>query len=152
MTATCPPSLRSELLSHVGISQCHVIHAPTDRPEIQYNVNLFETLDEARTKLVDVVKKRLEELKADTSFRGLVYCRSKADVDLLATLIGCKPFHADRPEEERRVSFNDWVAGKAKFMVYTLFFKVGLKTRIFNCLREAFPIVGDIPGITSRPI
>lgn len=117
LTATCPPSLHSELLSQVGISQCQVIHVSTDCLEIRYNINLFETLDEARTNLVDVIKKRLKELKADTPFWGLVYCQSKADVDLLATLIRCKLFHADQPEEERRVSFNNWVAGKAKFMV-----------------------------------
>ena len=35
----------------------------------------------------------------------------------LASTIGCKPFHADRPAEERAASFKDWVDRKQKFMV-----------------------------------
>lgn len=117
MTATCPPSLRSELLSSLGIIDCHVIHAPTDRPEISYSVNVFKTLDQARDGLVGAVRKQLDAKKEDTSFRGLVYCRSKDRVEELAALIGCQPFHADRSTEERVVSFRDWVDGKEKFMV-----------------------------------
>lgn len=117
MTATCPPSLRSELLSVLGITDCHVIHAPTDRPEISYNVQLFGTLEKAKQELVQLVRNRLEAKKDDPTFRGLVYCRSREQVEELAALIGCKPFHADRPIEERAVSFKDWVDGKQKFMV-----------------------------------
>jgi len=116
LTATCPPHLRPKLLSMLGIyDDCHVIHAPTDRPEISYRVNLFSTLDEAKRSLVDAVKAKL--VNTDSSFRGLVYCRSTEDVEQLAEMIGCKPFHAGRPEEERKVSFMDWVDGKQKFMV-----------------------------------
>ena len=117
MTATCPPSLRSELLSSLGIVDCHVIHAPTDRPEIAYNVKLFKTLNKARDELVKVVQQQLESKKDDSAFRGLVYCRSKDGVEELAALIGCKPFHADRSIEERTASFEDWVGGKQKFIV-----------------------------------
>ena len=116
MTATCPLSLRSKVLSPLGIyDDCHVIHAPTDRPEISYHVKLFPTLTEARKRLVEAVKARLA--KKNSTFRGLVYCRSTETVDELAELIGCKPFHTGRPEEERKVSFNDWVDGKERFMV-----------------------------------
>lgn len=118
MTATCPPLLRPKLLSTLGISDCHVIHAPTDRPEIAYEVNLSATLKEAKQKLVKAVKNRLSAKMAD-SFRGLVYCRSRDDVDELAAAIGCDAFHAGRPEEERRASFKRWVEGKQRFMVCT---------------------------------
>lgn len=118
MTATCPLALRPEVLSTLGIDDdCHVIHAPTDRPEISYNVKIHPTLDEAKQKLVEAVQGWLEKKKNSTSFRGLVYCRSTDAVDELARLIGCKPFHAGRPEEERKASFQDWVDGKQKFMV-----------------------------------
>ena len=117
LTATCPPSLQSELLSSLGITDCHVIHAPTDRPEISYNVQVFETLDKARDKLIEAALRWLEEKKVNATFRALVYCRSKERVEELAALIGCKPFHADRPHEERTASFNDWVDGKQKFLV-----------------------------------
>ena len=126
MTATCPPSLRSQLLSYLGIVDCHVIHAPTDRPEISYNVKLYSTLDEAKEKLVNFVKKQLKCAVNDPSFRGLVYCRSKDQVEELASMIGCKPFHADRPVEERAVSFQDWVDGKQKFMVCTSLLGCGI--------------------------
>jgi len=126
MTATCPPSLRSQLLSHLGIVDCHVIHAPTDRPEISYNVKLYPTLDEAKDKLVSYVRRQLTSAANDSSFRGLVYCRSKDQVEELASILGCKPFHADRPAEERAVSFQDWVDGKQKFMVCTSLLGCGI--------------------------
>ena len=116
MTATCPPPLRSEILSTLGIDTCHVIHAPTDRPEISYNVRLSPTLDEAKESLVKVVKERLNK-KNPSSFQGLVYCRSTDAVEELAEMIGCMPFHAGRPKEERKMSFRDWVDGKQTFMV-----------------------------------
>lgn len=116
MTATCPPPLRSEILSVLGIQDCHVIHAPTDRPEISYNVNISSTVGQAKEKLVEAVKSQLD-LNASDSFRGLVYCRSKKDVEEIAEMVGCDAFHAGRPEEEREASFRRWVEGERKFMV-----------------------------------
>ena len=116
MTATCPPPLRSEILSILGIEDCHVIHAPTDRPEISYRVKILPTLDAAKDKLVAAVKSQLGKRNPD-SFRGLVYCRSKNNVEEIARMIGCNAFHAGRPEEERKASFRNWVDGTTKFMV-----------------------------------
>jgi len=116
MTATCPIPLRSKILSTLGIESCHVIHAPTDRPEISYRVNVFESLKEAKATLIKAVKERLAT-KTNSSFRGLVYCRKKEDVDEIAKMIGCDAFHADRPEDERKNSFKNWVDGKGKIMV-----------------------------------
>ena len=116
MTATCPPSLRLEILSVLGIEDCHVIHAPTDRPEISYRVKIFPTLERARDKLVAAVRSQLAHQHRD-SFRGLVYCQSKTDVDEIADMIGCGAFHASQPEEEKQVNFRNWVEGKKKFMV-----------------------------------
>lgn len=116
MTATCPPPLRSEILSILGIDDCHTIHAPTDRPEISYRVKVFPTLDNAKDELVATVKGQLAH-ENPNSFRGLVYCRSKRDVDEVAEMLGCNAFHASRPEDERIVSFRNWVEGKQRFMV-----------------------------------
>lgn len=116
MTATCPPKLRSEILSSLGIRDCHVIHAPTNRPEISYRVDLSKTVGDAKERLVAEVKNQLTKVLPD-SYRGLVYCRSKKDVEELAEVIGCDAFHAGRPLEERKASFEAWVRGKNRFMV-----------------------------------
>ena len=117
MTATCPPPLRPELFATLNITDCHVIHAPTDRPEVSYNVKLYKSLDKAKGELVGAVLGW--ETSEDPAFRGLVYCRSKAIVEELAKSIGCKPFHADVPTEERATSFKDWLEGRQRFMVCT---------------------------------
>ena len=125
MTATCPPALRSEILSTLGIGDtCHVIHAPTDRPEISYSVKLSPTLDEAKESLVKAVQDWIK--KRPSSFRGLVYCRSKAQVEEIASMIGCKAFHADRPAEERVTSFKDWTEGRESFLVCTSLLGCGI--------------------------
>ena len=116
LTATCPPPLQSEILSILGIQDCHVIHAPTDRPEISYRVQLYPDLDTAKAELVQAAKRELEE-NTEGTFRGLVYCRSKKNVEEIASLIGCDAFHASRPMEERKASFARWLEGRAKFIV-----------------------------------
>lgn len=128
MTATCPPTLQSEVLSYIGITSasCHVIHAPTDRPEIAYNVEHHTSLEDAKTSLVQVCKKRLARNKEDRSLRVIVYARSKKNVNNLASKIGCKPFHADLSEEENKKTFKDWVDGKNKVIVATSLLGCGI--------------------------
>lgn len=116
MTATCPPPLRTEITSILGVEDCHVIHAPTDRPEISYRVKVFPTLNKAKEELVVKVKSQLGRKEPD-SFRGLVFCRSKSDVDEVAETIGCDAFHAGLSLEERNANFKNWVDGKNEFMV-----------------------------------
>lgn len=108
----------NELLGTLAIHKCRVIRAPTDRPEISYNVKMCKTTSDAKKHLVKSVKDRMEN--CSPSFRGLVYCRSKTAVEEIAEMIDCKPFHADRPEDERKASFTDWVEGKDKFIVSRL--------------------------------
>ena len=128
MTATCPLALESEILSCIGIAaaSCHVIHAPTDRPEISYNVKLHGTVNQSKQALVEVLKKRLKMKKDDHSFRALVYCRSKNKVNELASKIGCKPFHANLSEEENAATFKDWVGGRTKVIVATSLLGCGI--------------------------
>lgn len=126
MTATCPPPLRSTLLSYLGIEDCHVIHAPTDRPEISYNVKLHSDIDEATKSLLGSVKAILKEKEEDTTFRGLVYCRGIDQVEIVAKAIGCPAFHASRKPEERATSFKDWVDGRHRFMVCTSLLGCGI--------------------------
>lgn len=117
MTATCPPSLRPELFSCLGLSDVLVIHAPTDRPEISYSVTVGPTLlEDSKPVLVDTVRKFQKHFGQGSS-RGLVYCRSHEDVEEIARLIGCEPFHAGRPLEERETNFKNWVDGEQSFMV-----------------------------------
>ena len=75
--ATCPPCLMASLLKSLAIRNCYTIRAPTDRPEILYNVNISKTDDQAQKVLVDVVQARLELESSSPSFRCLVYSRSK---------------------------------------------------------------------------
>jgi len=125
MSATCPPPY-SDVLSYVGITNCHIVHAATDRPEISYNVLLDRTLDESKISLVKILTKRMKQKENDPSFRGIVYCRSKNNVEELAKKIGCKPFHADRPEAERAETFKDWVDGKERVVVATSLLGCGI--------------------------
>ena len=113
-----------EMLTTLAIHKCRVVRAWTDRPEISYNVKRSNSYFEARKLLVSTVKARLEG--ASQNFRGIVYCRGRKTTEEMANLIGCNPFHSDRPAEERKTSFNDWVAGKDKFIVSTSLLGCGI--------------------------
>ena len=73
---------------------------------------------------MDTVKARLEG--ASQSFRGIVYCRGRKTTEEMANLIGCNAFHSDRDPEERKTSFDDWVAGKHKIIVSTSLLGCGI--------------------------
>lgn len=124
LTATCPPSLATSLLESLAILNCHVIRAPTDRPEISYNVNLSKTIAQAQKLLVEAVQERWK--KSDADFRAIVYCRAKDSTEKIAELIGCKSFHSDVPEAEREVRFKDWVQGKEQVVVSTSLLGCGI--------------------------
>ena len=114
----------SDLLSTLAIRKCRVIRAPTDRPEIAYNVKMCKSTTEAKNLLADAVKNRLQA--SSPNFRGLVYCRGKKSTDELAGLIGCDSFHSERPEVERKESFANWVSGKNKVIVSTSLLGCGI--------------------------
>ena len=116
MTATCPPPLQQRLLSAVGIDDCHIIHTPTDRPKISYHVKLSDSIKEAGDLLIRMVATYMKKSGEGPSFRGLVYCWTKDEVERVAKKTGFSPFHADRPAQEQEASFKDWVTGK-KFMI-----------------------------------
>jgi len=110
----------------LGITTCHIIHAPTDRPEISYNVTLCATQDKAKDQLTGYVVETLESKQGDPSFRMIVYGRSTDAVDELASIIGCKPFHASRPKAEQAQTFKDWVEGKYRVVVATSLLGCGI--------------------------
>lgn len=124
MTATCPPALTNELLLTLGIRNCRIIRAPTNRPEISYNVDMSKTISEARKKLVTAIEARKATFSPTS--RGLVYCRGRKTTETIAELIGCKPFHSNRPVDERKATFTDWVAGKEQFIVSTSLLGCGI--------------------------
>lgn len=118
MTATCPPSLRSGLLSSLGILDCHVIHAATDRPEISYNVRCYQTTSEASKALITVVNTVLKSKKDDPSYRTLVYCRSKETLKSSPRRLGASRSMAlGLPKNGRLVSRNGWMGGKRLWSV-----------------------------------
>ena len=92
-------------------------------------MKLLPTLDEARSELIKAVKKQLKVKEGDCLFWGLIYCQSKTDVEELASVIGCKPFHTERPNAERAASFKDWVEGKERFMVCTSLLGCGVDVK-----------------------
>lgn len=124
LTATCPPSLAPSLLESLAVHNCRIIRAPTNRPEISYNVHISRTTNQAQTLLVDAAKARLAN--SGPGFRCLVYCRSRATVETLAGLLGCKPYHSGVLESERDASFNNWVEGRECVLVSTSLLGCGI--------------------------
>lgn len=124
LTATCPPTLMTDILTTLAIRNCRVIRAPTDRPEISYNVKMWGSVSEAKQKLISAVRERIKG--SSSTFRCLVYCRGKKSTEEIAKILGCNPFHSDRPEEERKASFMDWVEGRNKVIVSTSLLGCGI--------------------------
>lgn len=105
MTATCPPELETEILEQLSISNCLVIRAVTPRPEISYNVHILGSKGSAESWLMESVQQALASYEAGD--KALVFCRSHATTERLASLLKCPSYHRDgRTVDDLRIIYD----------------------------------------------
>jgi superfamily II DNA helicase RecQ len=101
LTATLPPLREMELESSMLVRHATYVRASTVRPNARYFVSWCQ-----RGKLQDtalVMCKRWAEKLRRTRQKGVVYCKSKPQCELLAKELGCAHYHADVVDRAERL-------------------------------------------------
>ena len=91
LTATLPPQL-VEAFSHVTQNVWNVIRMPSNRREIALHIKVFDSEQDLLDDFIRTCKSCLASYGSKD--RALVYCRSRADADMVAHMLGVLPFHA----------------------------------------------------------
>jgi hypothetical protein len=118
MTATCPNRLETYLFQKLGRKVYQVVRRSTDRPEIS------QKMIPIRASHGDFERTVAENIKTTISFsnkteRALLFCNSRHECDLMAELLGWKPYHSSVSIEERSEWKKFWQDGGVLGLVCT---------------------------------
>lgn len=109
LTATLPPSYEQRLRSDLMLGQLTVIRsATTQRHDVRYSV--IRALDRLpfASATCDLVQELVQQRNRDGSdWKGIIYCKGKAECESLAATLNCFCYHADIAN--RSDVFSHWV-------------------------------------------
>lgn len=104
LTATLPPVMQEEFIEHNKLVRPRIIRESTNRPNIKYIVSLETgtgTLIERAASLVREFWPR-QEIFDHAQDKIIIYCRSREEVNELATMIQCPSYTSESGTEEER--------------------------------------------------
>jgi superfamily II DNA helicase RecQ len=119
LTGTLPPKCQEHLedtfLLGTAGQGLRYIRTGTDRPHVQYRVEITAT-EEAAEKQVHELMQRAREM-LPTGQRAIAFCRSRASCERLARRLDCQLYH--RSLEEKEESLSTWIDRREKVIVAT---------------------------------
>jgi superfamily II DNA helicase RecQ len=101
LTATLPPLREGELEASMLVRHATYIRASTVRPNARYFVSWCQR-DKLEETALFMCRRWAEKLQRSRQ-KGVVYCKSKAQCELLATELGCAHYHADVVDRAERL-------------------------------------------------
>ena len=139
LTATLPPALESSLKIAIS-SNFRTIRLPSNRPNISLRV-----IETEKNQLLPTLLKELWKQTLQPEERGLVYCMSIDDVELVVKNlkdqgISCLPYHSKLDDDTQKANADAWFQGTAQWMVATSGFGVGIH---FPAVRAVFHFGGS---------
>ena len=121
LTATATPRVQEDIKQSLKIQESNQFIASFDRE------NLFIAVDSK----IDLHNQTLEFLDAHRDESGIIYCRTKKQVESLSRELGAHgisalPYHADLDSETRRQNQEAFINGDIRVMVATIAFGMGI--------------------------
>ena len=120
LTGTLPYSFEQELISSLYLDELSIIRASCCRPNISYRASIYKS-----TKGVDQIREIQEYI---SSFRAkefltsedkvLVFCPSKASIELIAKTLNCSRYHTSLSIEEKASTLRSFTSSKEEY--YTI--------------------------------
>ncbi len=120
-TATATGRVRDDIARELGLSDPEILVGSFDRPNLVYRVL---RRGDRMAQIRDVIDRHAGD-------SGIVYCIRRADVEEICAKLGaagCKalPYHAGLPDEERRRNQDAFINDRAKIIVATVAFGMGI--------------------------
>jgi ATP-dependent DNA helicase RecQ len=120
-TATATERVRRDIARELRLCKPAVLVGSFDRPNLIYRV-------QQRT---DKLRQIMEAISRHPNESGIIYCIRRVDVDELCELLNQKgitarPYHAGMTEADRKRYQEDFISDRAKIMVATVAFGMGI--------------------------
>jgi ATP-dependent DNA helicase RecQ len=120
LTATADATTRADICANLGISPDNMLVAGFDRPNISYHVSVKSGQGQL-----------LRFLAGHRGDAGIIYCRSRAEVDALAADLAAAglpalPYHAGLDSLTRVANQRRWAERAGQIMVATVAFGMGV--------------------------
>ena len=126
LTATATAHVREDVIKGLKLVSPVVITGSNDRPNIRFEVVDGESIGD-----VAAEEAALVQFVSKCEGSGIVYCRTRKEVDRVSDLlcdgdIDADAYHAGKDEGKRRRLQNDWSVGGTRVVVATVAFGMGV--------------------------
>ncbi len=120
LTASATQLVADDIMHHLRFAEPHVLRSSFARPELSYSVR---RTDDKNGQLLRLVR--------NVPGSGIVYMRTREGTEQIAALlrdegIAATAYHGGLPHAERSLRQEEWLAGKARIMVATNAFGMGI--------------------------
>nr|CAG4709100.1 unnamed protein product [Naegleria fowleri] len=131
LTATATDKVRTDIVQCLQLRNPKCFITSFNRPNISYEIRYKDIIKDPYADLNNFLKSRIGEC-------GIIYCRTKQQVEELVSqlsnekgdgdqpLFTVKPYHAGVKLSERKTILNDWLKGTTKIIVATIAFGMGI--------------------------
>jgi ATP-dependent DNA helicase RecQ len=122
-TATATPEVRADIIKQLGLRDPHVVVSGFDRPNLRYVVRHTPSEEAKAEKLLEILDR--------VPGSAIVYAATRKNVEavterLTASGIAAVAYHAGLGDEERASSQERFMAGRARVVVATNAFGMGI--------------------------
>jgi ATP-dependent DNA helicase RecQ len=120
-TATATERVRTDIAAQLGLDEPEILVGSFDRPNLVYRV----------ARRTDRLRQIREVIDRHRDESGIIYCIRRADVEttceeLVALGHQALPYHAGMPDEDRRRNQDAFINDRAKIIVATVAFGMGI--------------------------
>ncbi|KAH9920765.1 uncharacterized protein B0H18DRAFT_956901 [Fomitopsis serialis] len=124
LTATLAPHLETPLFHKLNVSDIVVFRLPSVRPEISIQLKSFRTKAAMNDAFIPEVKDSI--LRLEPHERGLIFCKTVAEVEIVARQLGVDAFHSKLEPDTKTMLLRQFVRGDLQVLVSTSVLGEGL--------------------------
>ena len=120
LTASLPLRLEREFFLLTGMPRTtRIIRAKVPQPQLRYHILSTEPATTNATRLVIDLTRMLTSKYLDKDRRGIIFCPSKAEVNLYAAAITHCKSHSEMGVDQRMLNEQDWYWGRKQWIAAT---------------------------------
>ena len=139
LTATAPPRVQEDIISHLRLPECRVFKASFNRKNLYYQIRpkehpyhqILQYLETRRAVLFSLRSMQAMPLSEAKNDSGIIYCQSRKTADSLAASLQSDgyralPYHAGLTPEVRNENQERFIRDDVEIIVATIAFGMGI--------------------------
>ena len=117
LIGTLPYSFEQELVSSLYLADLSIIRASCSRPNISYRASAYKSTKEEERLLE--IKEYISSFRAreflTSQDKVLVFCPSKANIELVASALNCSRYYSSLSKEEKESTLASFINSKEDY-------------------------------------